>query len=284
MVKWMLGHYFTKTSADLATLELVEVEQPFRAMIRDKAGRKSNLYLDGVRDVVWYDPGYNQLVLGEHKTAAHAPRQIEKRAEMDPQTAGYVFALLENLREGPVMTTSTGRSIPRDADVGRVSYNVLRKAKPKAPKINKDGTVSVAQCDTTAEVYRAALGDQIRRGVVPLSEKQVEFLENLEALEKAGDRYFARVEYVRTRDELERWRSDLFVDAARIREANRDPTRRTRNPGHCNMAWSLPCPYRAICIDDTPEMLAQYRVSEHAHSEVREAETELVIIGPPPGH
>lgn len=265
MVKWMLSHYFERTQADLTNLVLVEVEKAFLVDIHDRIGRVSpHLRYAGVRDAVLYDPAYNQVVLAEHKTTGGHPQDIEKRVEMDTQTAGYLWAL--KLQRADLKTVD-GEPLG-GAFLGRVVYNVLRKALPRSPNVNKDGSVSVAACTTTPELYREALNDQVRRGV-PTSTKQGEFLARLEA---AGDPFFARVEYHRTAAEIERWRSDTFVDAARIRAAGRDPAQRTRNTGHCNMPWSLPCAYRSVCLDDTPEMRAQFRVSADPHAEVRAAE------------
>lgn len=268
MVKWMLAHYFTQTKSDLVNWILVEVETPFLVDIHNKRGHVAPyLKYSGVRDAVMYDPDYNQIVLLEHKTAGGDPRQIEKRVEMDSQTKGYLYALKQQRAD---LKAADGRSLA-DAFLGRVAYNVLRKSQPKAPKINRNGSVSVAACDTSAELYASALDEQVKSRGIPVDEKQRELLE---ALRSKGDSWFARVEHHQTPEEIERWRSDTFVDASRIREAERDPSRRTRNPGNCNMAWSLPCQYRSICLDNSPELRAQFRVASDPHAEVRAAEAD----------
>lgn len=265
MVKWMLGHYFDRTKGDLASLVLIEVETSFNVDLHDRIGRVSpHLRYAGVRDAAFFDPDYNQIVLAEHKTSGGNPQDIEKRVEMDTQTAGYLYALKQ---QRPTMRTVDGHEL-KDAFLGRVMYNVMRKALPRPPNINKDGSVSVAACTTTPELYGAALAAQEATGR-PMTPKQKDFLTTLAA---QGDPFFARVEYHRTPVEMERWRSDTFVDAARIRGASRDPAQRTRNTGHCNMPWSLPCPYRQVCIDDAPELRTQFRVVSDPHAEVRAAE------------
>lgn len=274
MVKWMLRHYFETAKQDLIELELVETEMPFEVAMRDAKERPvSHLRYAGVRDAVYYDPLYNQLVLDEHKTSGGDPRAIERRVEMDTQTAGYLHAIREQHRFGTPFRTVTGREVPVDAGIGRVRYNVLRKTYPEPPKVNKDGSVSVAMCTTTVEMYEAALEEQEKVRGKPRTDKQVAFLE---ALVARGDQFFARVEWHRTKPEVERWRSDAFVDASRIRAADRDPSHRTRNVGHCNMPWSLPCSYRSVCLDPSaPEIRQQFRVVEDQHAEVRSAETEI---------
>ena len=268
MVKWMLAHYFTQTQSDLNTLVLVEVEAPFLVDLHNKRGAVApHLRYAGVRDAVMYDPSYNQIVLFEHKTSGGDPRQIEKRVEMDTQTKGYLYSLKQQ-RAGMVAVDGTPLA---KAFLGRVAYNVLRKSQPKSPKVNQDGSVSVAQCDTTYDLYSLALAEQVGQRKIAVSEKQRAFLETLR---DKGDSWFARVEHHQTPEEIERWRSDTFVNASRIREADRDPAKRTRNTGHCNMAWSLPCTYRQICLDNSPEQRGMFRVASDPHAEVRAAEAD----------
>jgi hypothetical protein len=268
MVKWMLAHYFERTASDLSSLVLVQVEAPFIVDIHNKRGAVAPyLKYSGVRDAVFFDPEWNQIVLAEHKTSGGNPQDIEKRVEMDTQTGGYLYALKQ---QKSTLVTVDGVSL-ENAYLGRVMYNVIRKALPRPPSVNKDGTVSVAACTTTPDLYAAALTEQQDVRKKPITDKQAEFLK---ALQAKGDPFFARVEYHRTPAEIERWRSDTFVDAGRIRAATYEPALRTRNTGHCNMAWSLPCPYRSICLDDTPELRAQFRVVPDAHAEVRAAESD----------
>lgn len=269
LVLFMTEHHFRAVASDLNELRLVDVEAPFNVPVRDSIGRARKLRFAGVRDALYYDPAYNQLVLDEHKTCGGDPRQLEKRVEMDPQTTGYIWAVREHLAEGKLKFFGTDELVPKDAGIGRIRYNGLRKSAPRVPPVNKtDNRVSVAQIDTTPDVYADALAEQVARGL-PVTEKQELLLASLRA---KGDTYFARVEYYRTPMELERWRWETFTDASRIREAERDETRRTRNTGHCNMAWSLPCRYRGICLDPhAPELRAEFRVTADRHTEVVDA-------------
>jgi hypothetical protein len=268
MISFMLSNYFEQAKRDLATLILLEVERPFAVPVRDSVGRKTRLEFQGVRDAVFYDPTYNAIELHEHKSVAHLPEDIAKRAEMDPQTSGYMYALIEDRAAGRLKFLD-GKPVPADAMLGRVAYNAVRKKRPSVPKVNKDGKVSVAAIDTLPAIYEEALRVQVDARKIPVTQDQEEKLAELQA---RGNTYYGRVEYQKTREEIERWRSDTLVDASRIRAANADPARRTRNPGNCNMAWSLPCEYRSVCLDDSPEIRAMFRVDEHAHPEVREAE------------
>lgn len=274
MIKFMLTNYFELSVRDLVSLVLVEAERPFDVRVRDAIGRKTRVAFRGVRDAVFYDPQYNALELHEHKTVSNVPDDIGKRAEMDPQTSGYVYSLLEERAAGKLKFLD-GTPVPSNAILGRVAYNAVRKKKPSTPKVNKDGSVSVAAIDTTAELYMAALDEQQRVRNIPVTEKQLELMRGLAA---RVNPYFARHEYQKTRSEIERWRSDTMVDAARIRRADTNPETRTRNPGNCNMAWSMACSYRTVCLDDTPETRASFRVLEDAHPEVREAEDAVATV------
>jgi len=269
LVKFMARNFFEATRADLSELRLVAVEKPFRVPVRDRVGRVRSLWSEGVMDLVAYDPLYDQLVLGEHKTLTGDPRQLEKRVEMDPQTSGYLYALRELHQNGELRFYGTDEPVPASAKVGRTIYNGLRKAMPREPGVNKDGHVSSALIDTTAEIYEQALQRQVHERKLPVKEQQ---LERLEALRARAAGYFARTEYARTEAEVERWRWETYTDANRIREAERDPTRRTRNAGHCTHAWSMPCRYKAVCLDpDAPELRAEFRVVTDRHTEVVEA-------------
>lgn len=278
MLRFMLSNYLRESRADLTGLLLVDVERAFGVRLRDSIGRKMPVRFDGVRDALFYDPVHNALELHEHKTVSNMPQDIGKRAEMDPQTAGYMYALLELRKEGS-LTFFDGRPVPGDAVLGRVAYNAVRKKRPSTPKVNQDGRVSVAAIDTTAEIYVRALDEQALVRKIPVDAKQ---LAKAQELASRSGAYFHRHEFYRTREEIERWRTDIAVDAARIRQADRDPRYRTRNPGHCNMPWSLSCEYRAVCLDDVPENRALYNVSSDAHPEVREAEAVLTTGGDSP--
>lgn len=268
MIKFMLENYFRTMRRDLEQLVLVDTEHPFSVRVRDVLGRRLPIVFQGVRDALFYDPTYNALELHEHKTVSNLPEDIGRRAEMDPQTSGYLYALIED-RAGGGLKFPDGKPVPGDAVLGRVAYNAVRKRAPATPKVNQDGSVSVAAIDTTVEIYMAALDEQQKVRRIPVSDKQLELMHKLKT---RGNTYCGRFEYQKTKAEIERWRSDTVVDASRIRLAATSPAARTRNPGHCNMPWSLPCTYRAVCLDDTPETRAMFRVVDDAHPEVREAE------------
>lgn len=296
VLPWMVGHYFRVTVTDFARLVPLGVERVFEVPIDHRGHRGGPLSHAGIFDLVYFDREFGDLVLHDHKTVDVAPWNVERRVELDPQMAGYVAALRALQRRGklaPLHPMTAAPDAILKAPSGRVVYSVMRRARPEEPRVNQDGTVSVAACDTTAEAYERALAAQSEpewllkaRAAVegPLSagwarretaearwaEVRRKQQEQLDRLRGQGDRYFARCEYHRGDDEIEVWRREMYVEATRIRAADRDPAERTRSPGACTMPWSPPCEYRAICLHDAPEIRAQYRVAEAAHEEIEQ--------------
>lgn len=284
-VRWIVGFWFRQYAADLARLVPIAIEAPFNVPMLDARGRVvPQLRQAGVWDLVAYDPDHGDVVLFDHKTTSSETTGLDIKAELDPQMAGYLYALAQELRHNParfvpvieaqlehnpaaaealsVITDPARRPV-----IGRIGYNVLRKKRPSQPKINKDGTVSVAAIDTLAEIYEAALAAQVAHWK-PVKTEQAELLERLEA--KGPAAYVSRREFWRTREEVERWRAGVVAQAGDMRAAMRDAKAAYRNPGHCSHAWSMPCAYRSICLDESPELMAHYIVQPR-HVEVQAA-------------
>lgn len=273
--RWMVSHYLRKHAADWTNLVAVGVELPFQVRLRDRRGYHSpHTAWAGVMDVVAYDRNVGDLVVFDHKTTSGDVSSVDRRVELDPQMGGYLYALRELLASGALK--SSHREVQTILDLaaaggsvatGRVIYNVLKKKRPSEPKVNKDGTVSVAAIDTFPELYEAALAAQVERGK-PIEAKQQDVLDRLRS---KGDTFLSRREFFRSDDEVDRWRRETMVEARRVREAIRDEDARTRNPGHCTMPWSMACAYRAVCLDpDAPEHLEHFEVAPR-HAEVEAA-------------
>lgn len=253
---------------------VVAVEHPFEVVLRDARGLDlSRITSAGVKDLVLYDPEVKDYVLGEHKTTKGDAMNADLRLDLDPQTMGYVYALREQLRHGGFPDIGTIAE-PR---VGRVFYNVVRKGGPKPPKINKDGTVSVAKCETTRAIYEEALLAQPEPSWAKknpqrwndLRVKQRQFAESL----PDETRYVARHEKFHTPRTIEEWRNETHADARVVRWTThkRDPLPLTRNTNACNLPWQPRCAYRDICIDDSEERREMFDVADSRHTEVVEA-------------
>lgn len=218
-------------------------------------------------------------------------------------TTRAVMALMERER-GTILGASTGV----------IAFNVSRRAKPNTPKVNQlrlsakaaalstplaglyaaqerdgvnRGEVSVADIDTLPEVYQRALSEQLAARGLPITDKQIE---RLRALESKADGYFHQFEFYRGEAELERWRSEMWVEAKAIRAATRDPLLRTRNPHACTGPGSPKCVYGAVCLaPDDPAARAAFRVATTRHEELSNGDgghgtikrAQPSLLGPP---
>lgn len=288
---WAVEHFFEATKDDLVKLVPLGFEVPFSVPVPDNSGRNNGLYLEGMIDAVWWDPEMQRIIVDDHKTVNELVGTTEKRIALDPQMSGYLHAASYLARTGQLKPMD-GSELPKDAGdkVGACRYNCIRRAMPSEPHINKvrkndgaynvtaelaeiekesgkpQGLVSAAQIDTTVEIYREAINVQGSQRMLPHTDKQRELLERLRL---QGDRYFARFEFWRNAQEREDWRREVWIEAKRMRAAERLPVLRTRNAGACTAAHSMPCTYRAVCLDDAPETRALYRIADKRHEEVR---------------
>ncbi len=305
---WMVEHYVETFVEDWKYLVPLGIEQAFQLRAQNAKGiRVGHLAYAGVWDLVAYDRRFGDIVVMDHKTTSGNVSDIDRRVELDPQIAGYVWAVRRALWDADAQLGETALALPMDdlLDVdlrdtrwqartfidgtgkmrgltsaeaqrildrkvatGRVIYNVLRKKRPSEPHVNKDGSVSAAKIDTLAPVYERALVEQSARGK-PITLEQGALLETLRL---KGDSFISRREFHRSDEEIERWRRELFVDAQRVRMAEADPDQRTRNPGHCCQPWSMPCAYRRPCLD--PTMRDGFDVMTTRHVEIEEAKEE----------
>jgi hypothetical protein len=277
---WMIRHYWQTHERDLRTLVPLGVEVPFQAPLIDSMGRRiAHLQLAGVIDLIAYDTEAKDLVVVDHKTTSAEVSTIDRRVEMDPQMAGYLWAVREYIRQGRILSLLSvppslrdlGARIERgDVPTGRIAYNVLRKRAPRTPEITQRGMVSVSAIDTLPSIYARALEQQEERGYVR-TEAQADLLARLVA---KGDTFLSRREFFRSDAELDRWRREAFLDGSRMREARLDGGLVTRNPGHCTSAWSMPCVYRSVCLDPSaPELRESFRVAVETHEEITAAMT-----------
>lgn len=179
------------------------------------------------------------------------------------------------------------------ATTGTIAFNVSRRAKPNKPKVNKlrmpasaakldtplarllreqeadgvnRGEVSVAEIDTLPEVYERALDEQAQVRHQPVTDEQ---RAKLAALQGKARSFFEQFEFYRGPEELERWRKEMWVEARQIREAEREPSMRTRNPYACTGPGSPPCTFSAVCLaPGDPVARAAFRVAAVKHEEL----------------
>jgi hypothetical protein len=301
--RWMFKHYCHTFRADITRLVPLAVERSFSVPMRNVLGRVvPHFRYAGVWDLVAYDPEHGDIVIFDHKTTKGDVGSIDRRVEIDTQMAGYLYALQEEINAFNLWDIKDERRIPeikRAFDgmrIGRIAYNVVRKKRPTAPQINKDGTVSIAAIDTLPEIYEDALEQQrepewltkayanreSKGGELKFNEQATRYTELqvkqagvLQRLRDRGDTFIGRREFFRTPDEIERWRREAMTQANVIRMAEAKPELRYRNPGHCTGPASLPCSYRSLCIDDAPELRAAFDVvPRHVEVELANRDAE----------
>jgi hypothetical protein len=266
---------------DARRYRVVAVEYPFSVRLVDAGGRaRPRVRYAGVFDLVLYDPDLGDYVLGEHKSTASDATSAEGKLDMDPQTTGYVYALRQLVDSGALVAALLA---PGQAAAGRVFYNVVRKTGPSEPKMNQDGTVSVAAIDTTQDRYRAALAAQgepdwyrkdPKKQATRWRELQERQQTRLAQLPISDARYLCRHEAFHGPALVERWRAEALAEAGLLRGALRGQLAITRNPSQCNAPWSPRCPYRSVCIEDAPSLRSEFRVVDDPHVEVVQAESE----------
>lgn len=312
----LLARQIDQTADDYEHLLPVAIERAFEVPVLSVDGaRRVPVRLRGVIDAVWYDPDQFDLVVDDHKTTTKGVDYYTPKLSADPQLCGYLHATRSLAADGTLFDVAQLRTWgwPEDEitrvlqaakagkiGVGRVRYNVSRKKIPTEPRVLKDGTISAARIDTTAEVYEAAMLRQVERclacggsGVagggsdLPTGEEKPckpckgtgagqqpseEQRALLQSLRERPDTWFRRLEVWRTEDEIERWRRETVINAARIRSLARHPDERTRNLDHCTGPGGR-CDYRQLCAETSmanegpAEILALFRKAESAHEE-----------------
>lgn len=235
---------------DRARYQVVDVERMFVCkVLNDEGTNRNKIRTRGKFDLVLRDRETGELILGEHKSTAGAAYDLEMRIDVDPQVAGYVYAASQLYGE----------------PVNRVIYNVVRKKPPQDPKVNKDGTVSMAKCDTTREYYQIALEAQRMRGIEP-NEKQQEFLFTLP---ETTSRWAHRLDYRIDPEQVEQWRRDVIADGQLMRLYRRGMLPASRNGASCRGIVQPDCPYRPLCLKAHPEIVAsEYDTRVHRHPEL----------------
>jgi len=178
----------------------------------------------------------------DHKTTAGAVDGFDRALQLDPQTTGYLYALDKGIAQGEIAS-------PGPITGFEAVYNILRKKAPREPKINKDGTVSVAAIDTTAELYSSALCRQVEAGK-DVTEKQEG---RLLYLEEHAQPYIKRFRYMRNSRRMLSWVREETLEASRMAESYRMEAFRVANPSYCTGPGSSACPYFMLCESQETE-------------------------------
>lgn len=304
VASWSVAHYFSCARSDLAMVPLM-IEGTFQVQIPTVRGVGGRLATSGVVDLLLWDREAGRLVVQDHKGIGGDVHGVQKRVELDTQLVGYVCAvgalvrsvkvpadverLFKTTPAAALLAASQWPEVQR-ATIGCVAYNVVRRRMPAEPSVNllkknqivtaeqrqlfeqqeQDGEgrgeVSVAAIDTLPQIYQQALERQVVERLLPVTDKQ---LARMQQLRERGDTFFTQIEYFKSTDAIERWRRELWVEAKRIRAAERDPALRTRNHQACTLPASPACPYATICLmPDDPNVRRGYRQALTKHEEL----------------
>jgi hypothetical protein len=209
-------------AADAAHYEVLGVEVTFNVPIAP------GVRFIGAIDALLRDRSTGQVVVMEHKTTGSDTSSFDARFEVDPQTPGYVWAVSQRAKA-----------------TGRVELNAIRRHGPREPKVNKDGRVSTAACDTTQDVYRAALARQASS----VTQDQADFCLSLPT---SLDRWLARHGWSYSDVEIARWHSDAVADIELIKRARKGALAASRNGSACANPWQPRCDMRDACVMGPP--------------------------------
>lgn len=293
---WLMfqaAHYHEVTWRDWMDHRVIGVELPFEVPLRDVRGRViPHVTYAGMIDLlVLHEPTGRVLV--QDLKGMQTFSGMERKLQLDEQTTGYLWAARELHRAGKLVTL-----VPpglTDASFCGVAFNMVRKAAPAEPKINRvkkadcayalepdveykrikaledldgvpRGRVSVAACDTLPGVYERALSSQMEDRQMSVESDQTAMLERLRG---KGDTFFMRVESVRTDRDLARWCAEFLQDQVRMRACARNHSLITRNPGSCTRPGSAGCSYQPLCEAGEP---ASTRVGKTVYGFVRLAD------------
>jgi hypothetical protein len=203
----------------------LKVEWAFKVPIGEDA------VFRGVLDLLTDDSG---LYIWDHKTASTFDASWEALNHLDRQFRRYAWAVQMLL----------------DCEVTGFIVNGLRKKLPVVPEVLKKGGLSQRKdIDTTPEVYRGAIRDN------GLAED--DYADMLEILDAKGNTFFRRdiIRYNQT--EIEEAGEELR-SISRYLMANGQPFK-VSSPLCTKFR---PCPYKSICVEDTPEARMMFRAKE----------------------
>ena len=232
----MLKHYFDYYKGE--RLEVVETEHEFSVDIKDPTGKAVAKFRGRIDLIVKEGKRYQ---LWDHKSASQFGNMWEAQNHLNRQYRRYAWAWQEE----------TGNEV--DAFV----INGLRKKLPTIPKVLKKGGISKRKdIDTTLEIYLKAIRDNhLDPG---------DYAEILDILDGKGNTFFQRDTIYFNQDEIDEAGRELYSIYQRMTDDI--PPIKAPSP-LCTRMRS--CPYRSLCIEDTPEARMNYRLKERELEELK---------------
>lgn len=252
----LLAGYHVRWSEDAALYEVLGVEEQFEfPLVNPETGGQSPLW----RVAGKLDVRVRRLSDGAHGIIEH------KTSSMDVGPGSSYVAQLR--LDGQVSTYFDGATSLSGEPTAFCLYDVLGKPAQKplkatpleSRKFKANGELYAAQRleDETPADYQARVA---------------------EAVSENPDKYFQRTEVVRLESELDEARSEIWQQAAQLRE-NANANRHPRNPDSCN-AYGRLCPFFAVCCGEASlENEALFTRLESPHPELAGHPTNSVERG-----
>ncbi len=237
----------------------------------------------------------------EPKTLADGTISTDRRIDTLPEV--YEAALAAQAEpEALAKASATLRTAEEDAERLRAAYAKADEEGARARAAYEEGGASFqetqhAQPPKKLEREVEQAKKRVEKAYEALTKKraawattQAKQRELLDALRQRGDTFIAEHEQFVTERECERWRSEQWVAAERIRRIEKRPAERTRNLGFCT-APGRGCTYRTLCYSGgdeqirsmeftTPEERERMQATEAAEEEEREEPDEPVEAPP----
>ena len=196
----MVRHYFQRYGKNpIDPFEYIAAEMTLEIPLPFTDTKGESVSLVGTIDGVALDE-HGRVWVVERKSYSIKPDL--KALQLDHQETGYGFMLQACIRE----------------PIAGVLYDGLNKKLPKAPKVLKDGSLSVEWNDNvTASSFMEAMYDNGQE----MNPKYEAFLKRLRIRDMAGQTpFFTRHRIQLTQNQIERWKNDMFLC---IKEIANDP-------------------------------------------------------------
>lgn len=225
----MLRHYDQVYGHEV--IDVLGAEVRFNVPIYKPNGKRAVARFTGLVDLVEERP--DGVYLWDHKTVSSFGNSWFAQNQVERQFRRYAWAMEQEL----------------GTPIAGFVVNAARKEIPLPPVVNKDGRLSKAKNqNTTYELYVAALADM---GLAATAEEYADILEHLK---HKGNTYFERDTIVFNRDEVREAGEELYWLYRRM--TAKLPPVKTPSPLCTRLR---PCPYRVLCVEDTPEARMAFR-------------------------
>lgn len=222
----MVQNYLDREAVNPMFDEIISVEVRVNVAIRSKSGRKIGV-LSVQTDAVGRKDG--ELVGADHKTASR--EIVSSHLDIDDQLTAEAFAIGEAIGEFPQ----------------KMFYNVAYKKSfgpPRQIKGSKAKPIKLSKDKNQGTTYALYLAEIEALGLD--RNDYADILLTLREREARGeDALFQREEVIRSPDQIDAFRRDLYWEFKDMKEVGKNPERAYPNPTKMNCPS---CPVRVVCF------------------------------------